>query len=79
MFGNRGVFVDEWYAAAPHDRLPWLNAEIRKDCFNEGEKLGGPALVNFVRQRQEGRQWRVAEAGGFPRCLSRPMFAHHSL
>ena len=26
MFGNRGIYVDGWYAAARHGRLPWLNA-----------------------------------------------------
>ena len=27
MFGNRGVYVDGWYAAARHGRLPWFNAD----------------------------------------------------
>jgi arylsulfatase len=26
MFGNRGVYVDGWYACARHGRLPWNNA-----------------------------------------------------
>ena len=26
IFGNRGVYVDGWYACARHGRLPWLNA-----------------------------------------------------
>ena len=27
MFGNRGIYVDGWYAAARHGRLPWFNAD----------------------------------------------------